>query len=141
LLLEPLKSTAVSTGSPTRLTIVASEVHFWTKFDERKAPSILARLDESSSFKGMERYNTSKLLNILWMRELNSKITGNVVVNAVNPGLCYSALHRSDPTPGLGLANKIFAWTPDQGGHNLTYAATQFADQPGAYISEQHLEK
>jgi len=141
LLLKPLKDTAAKTGSPSRLTIVASEVHFWTPFDERKAPSILARLDEKDSFRGMERYNTSKLLNILWMRELSSRVTGNVVINAVNPGLCASALHRSDPTPGLAYLNKIFAWTPAQGGHNLTYAATQHVDEPGAYLTEQHLEK
>ncbi|CAN9247141.1 unnamed protein product [Alternaria alternata] len=141
LLLKPLKDTAAKTGSPSRLTIVASEVHFWTPFDERKAPSILARLDEKDSFRGMERYNTSKLLNILWMRELSSRVTGSVVINAVNPGLCASALHRSDPTPGLAYLNKIFAWTPAQGGHNLTYAATQHVDEPGAYLTEQHLEK
>ncbi|KAL1799161.1 hypothetical protein ACET3X_003198 [Alternaria dauci] len=141
LMLKPLKDTATKTGSPSRLTIVASEVHFWTPFDEREAPSILARLDEKGSFRGMERYNTSKLLNILWMRELSSRVTGNVVINAVNPGLCASALHRSDPTPGLAYLNKIFAWTPAQGGHNLTYAATQHVDEPGAYLTEQHLEK
>ena len=141
-LLSPLKNTAAKTGSPSRLTIVSSEVHFWTPFNERKAPSILTRLNNPDSFKGMERYNTSKLLNILWMRELSSRVPANiVVVNAVNPGLCASTLHRNDPTPGLALLNKMIAWSPEQGGHNLSWAATQFGDVQGAYVTEQHVDK
>ncbi|KAF2711320.1 dehydrogenase [Pleomassaria siparia CBS 279.74] len=139
--LKPLKETAEKTGAPSRITIVSSEVHFWTDFDERKAPSILACLDEKDPFKLAERYNTSKLLNTFWMRELSNKVGGSVVVNAVNPGFCSSALHRSDSTQDLRIGVKIFAWTPAQGGHNLTYTATQHADANGAYITEQHLEE
>ncbi|CRL25340.1 Short-chain dehydrogenase/reductase SDR [Penicillium camemberti] len=105
LLLSPLQS-----SQPTRLTIVTSEVHFWTEFEAKDAPNILARLDEPSSFgKGMDRYNTSKLLNILWLRELSSKVGPNLIVNGVNPGLCASTLHRSDTTPGINTFNKVFA--------------------------------
>ena len=57
----------------------------------------------------MDRYNTSKLLNILWLRELSSKVGPNLIVNGVNPGLCASTLHRSDTTPGINTFNKVFA--------------------------------
>ncbi|OQD72083.1 hypothetical protein PENPOL_c001G05057 [Penicillium polonicum] len=137
LLLSPLQS-----SQPTRLTIVTSEVHFWTEFEAKDAPNILARLDEPSSFgKGMDRYNTSKLLNILWLRELSSKVGPNLIVNGVNPGLCASTLHRSDTTPGINTFNKVFAWTAAQGGHNLVDAAVQHSQAQGAYLSEQAIKK
>ncbi|CAI7637154.1 unnamed protein product [Penicillium palitans] len=137
LLLSPLQS-----SQPIRLTIVTSEVHFWTEFEAKDAPNILARLDEPSSFgKGMDRYNTSKLLNILWLRELSSKVGPNLIVNGVNPGLCASTLHRSDTTPGINTFNKVFAWTAAQGGHNLVDAAVQHLQAQGAYLSEQAIKK
>ncbi|KAK7956463.1 NAD(P)-binding protein [Apiospora aurea] len=132
LLLPPiLRATAAHTSRPARLTVVASEAHFWTLFSERHAPSILQRLDEESSFKpgDMERYNTSKLLNILWTRGLSSRVaaekngssgTAAVTINAVNPGFCASTL--------------------EQGGHCLTDAACRHGDQQGAYISEQEVK-
>ncbi|KAJ6023821.1 dehydrogenase [Penicillium herquei] len=143
LLLGPLQRTAkTNPGQQTRLTIVTSEVHFWTEFEAKDAPNILARLDEPSSFgEGMDRYNTSKLLNVLWLRELSSKVGPDVIVNGVNPGLCASTLHRSDTTPGIGMFNKIFAWSSEQGGHNLVDAAIQHATDQGAYISEQVVKK
>lgn len=153
LLLPSLRQTARQTGRKSRLTIVASEVHFWTPFSERSAPLILQRLDEKSSFgeKGdMERYNTSKLLNVLWMRELSSQVSpasasvssgkSPVTINAVNPGFCTSALHRSHVMPGQAFINHVLAWTPTQGGYCLTNAACGHHDRQGAYISEQEVK-
>ena len=98
ILLEPLKRTAEHLGSPSRLTVVASEVHFWTPFNEARAPSILQRLDEEDSFNKqnlIERYNTSKLLGVLWTRELASKVDRkSVIVNCLNPWIVASSLHR-----------------------------------------------
>ncbi|KAI1144404.1 NAD(P)-binding protein [Hypoxylon sp. FL0543] len=137
LLLGPLKKTAAATGLPSRLTIVSSENHFWAKLKEINAPNTLLKMDEEETFgKGMDRYNASKLLNVLWMRELSAKAGTSVVVNAVNPGFCRSTLHRSDSS-GSSFAN-IIGWTAEQGGHCLTDAATQHdRDGHGAYISEQ----
>ncbi|KAK7927429.1 NAD(P)-binding protein [Apiospora marii] len=153
LLLPPLRTTAKQTGRPTRLTIVASEVHFWTPFTERNASSILQRLDEESSFvRGdMERYNTSKLLNTLWTREISSRAAsqagdspgsgpGSVIINAVNPGFCASALHRSHAMPGQALINRVLAWTPAQGGYCLADAVCRHNERRGAYISEQEIK-
>ncbi|KAJ5746282.1 dehydrogenase [Penicillium odoratum] len=118
------------------------QVHFWTKFEAKDAPNILARLDEPSSFgKGMDCYNTSKLLNIMWLRELSSKVGPNLIVNGVNPGLCASTLHRSDTTPGINGFNKVFAWTAAQGGHNLMDAAVQHPQAQGAHLSQQAIKK
>ncbi|PWY81750.1 dehydrogenase [Aspergillus sclerotioniger CBS 115572] len=142
LLLEPLQRTAKTTGTPSRLTIVTSEVHFWTEFKERTAPNTLARMDEPDSFgQGMDRYNTSKLLNVLWLRELSSKAGPDVIINGVNPGLCASSLHRSDTTPGINIFNNVFAWTPAQGEHCLVDAAVRHPDDQGVYLSEQMVKQ
>ncbi|KAJ5546941.1 dehydrogenase [Penicillium frequentans] len=142
LLLDPLQRTPkADPGQPTRLTVVTSEVHFWTEFEQKDAPNTLARLDEPSLFgKGMDRYNTSKLLNVLWLRELSSRVGPELIVNGVNPGLCASTLHRSDTTPGIKSFNRIFAWTSVQGGHNLVDAAVQHSEAQGAYLSEQGIK-
>ncbi|KAI9038171.1 dehydrogenase [Aspergillus affinis] len=142
LLLTPMQKTARTQGTPSRLTIVTSEVHFWSKFPEKDAPSILSRLDDPDSFgTGMDRYNTSKLLNILWLRELSQRTGPDVIINGVNPGLCASKLHRADSTPGKSLFNRLFAWTPAQGGHCLVDAAVLHADERGAYVSEQVVKR
>lgn len=155
LLLPHLRTTAKQTCRPARLTIVASEVHFWTPFTERNTASILHRLDEESSFKpgDMERYNTSKLLNVLWTRQISSRAASSaaggsgsgsessfVTINAVNPGFCASALHRLHAMPGQALIIRMLAWTPAQGGHCLTDAVCRHDDQRGAYISEQEIK-
>lgn len=147
-MLQPLHDTAESIGRPTRLTFVSSENHFWSRFREQNAPNILAALDANEEcFKGkdrrnIERYSTSKLLNILWMRELNSrtaKMKLHVIVNAVNPGFCDSSLHRSDEAARSAV--KFIAWTSVQGASAITDAATGHADGRGAYISEQQVKK
>ncbi|KAK7757016.1 hypothetical protein SLS62_001032 [Diatrype stigma] len=142
LLLEPLKQTAKNVGSPSRLTVVASEVHFWAPFNEARAPSILQRLDEEDSFNKqnlIERYNTSKLLGVLWTRELASGWTPSPWSSTLNPGIVASSLHRSDPTPGLGVMLKLLAWSPEMGGHTLTNAVAYHAEHQGAYLSEQRV--
>ncbi|KAI0147233.1 NAD(P)-binding protein [Xylariaceae sp. FL1272] len=136
LLLPPLEKTATESGSPTRLTIVSSENHFWVKLKEIKGPETLAHLDDEATFgKDMDRYNITKLLNVLWMRELSARANGNIVINAVNPGFCKSSLHRNHPG-GASFANMI-GWTAAQGGYCLTNAAIQHPESKGAYISEQ----
>lgn len=99
-------------------------------------------MDKPETFgKGMDRYNATKLLNVLWMRELSAKAAGsNVIIDAVNPGFCQSTLHRTDSS-GSSFANLI-GWTAAQGGHCLTDAATQHEeDGNGAYMSEQSVKR
>ncbi|KAL2754838.1 hypothetical protein ACRALDRAFT_1071479 [Sodiomyces alcalophilus JCM 7366] len=147
-MLAPLDRTAKALGAPGRLTIVSSENHFWAKFKERKAPNMLAELDTyRDCFRGLdkaniERYSTSKLLNVLWMRELSDrarKMQLDIVINTVNPGFCASSLHRTDPQASTAV--NLIAWTAAQGGHCLTDAATLHGDARGAYISEQKVKK
>ena len=140
LLIEPLQRTGTET-SPARLTIVSSETHFYSKFEEINAPNTLAHMDDEKSFgSGMDRYNTTKLLNVLWTRELSKRVGGNIIVDTVNPGSCQSNLHRHNSSHALFV--NLIGWTSTQGGHCLTDAAIQHGrDGHGAYMSEQTIKR
>ncbi|KAI3316578.1 short-chain dehydrogenase/reductase SDR [Xylariaceae sp. AK1471] len=146
-MLGPLDRTAKANGYPGRLTIVSSENHFWAKFKELKGPNALKELDVSRAcFKGLdkmniERYSTSKLLNVLWVRELSartSRLKLDIVINTVNPGFCASSLHRADPQASKAVT--LIAWTAAQGGHCLADAVTLHGENHGAYVSEQKVK-
>lgn len=139
LLLPVLQNTAKTTGQPSRLTIVTSEGHFWVPFKERTAPNILARMDERVTFgPGMQRYYTSKLLNILWVRELAERVDGKeVLINTVNPGFCYSGLHRHEKSGIVKIFLFLFGWSTIQGGHCLADALVEHEDSHGQYLSLQ----
>ncbi|KAH8699438.1 dehydrogenase [Phaeosphaeriaceae sp. PMI808] len=143
LLLPILKSTSQEHGQPSRLTFTSTEGHFWTPFSERKAPKILERMDQKSSFvEGIERYYTSKLLNLLWYRELASRIDSkDIIINGTNPGLVATQLHRHDSSTAFKVLQKLLAWTPEQGAYFVTDAVTKQTDSHGAYIQEQKVTK
>lgn len=142
LLVPTLKNTARRTGKPGRLTFTSSEAHFWTPFRERMAPNILARMDQKEFFHdGLERYRTSKLLNVLWFRELALKVDpAEVIINGVNPGYVKTQLHQHDPSTGHKIVKKVLAWTPEKSSHIVIDAvAAKTAESHGAYIQEQKI--
>lgn len=137
-ILPALRRTSQKYNTPTRLTIVSSEGHFWIPFKERSAPNILTRMDQPETFgTQQQRYYTSKLLNVLWTRELASKVSPDeVIINTVNPGFCYSGLHRHSASL-INVFLWLFAWTPQQGGSCLTDALVRHEDSHGQYLSDQ----
>lgn len=88
------------------------------------------------------RYPSTKLLEIYAVRQLASILPASefgVIVNAVNPGLCYSELDRNaGMTTRLGLAvmRKLLARTAEAGSRNLLQAAFAGLESHGAYCSE-----
>jgi NAD(P)-dependent dehydrogenase (short-subunit alcohol dehydrogenase family) len=140
--LPMLQKTAKATGKPSKLTIVSSEGHFWIPFKERTAPNILKRMDDQETFgKQQSRYYTTKLLNVLWTRELAERVTrSEVIVNTVNPGFCYSGLHRHETSGLIRPFLWAFGWTTQQGAHCLTDALVGHEDSHGQYLSEQNIK-
>lgn len=138
LLLAPLRATASKYGRPGRMTITSSEVHMWTPFKERSAPNIIERLDEKSTFGNPDRYNVSKLLNVLWARELADRVSPTeVVINTTNPGLVQSSLHRENKNAAEKKFTAIFGRTTEEGGRTLVDAAVvKGAATHGGYLSE-----
>jgi len=87
--------------STPHLVILSSEAHRMTKFKEINAPDLYERLNEKrDDFDGQMRYSVSKLIEVLFVRELVSRLSNTksstppVVINMVNPGLCVSSLTR-----------------------------------------------
>jgi NAD(P)-dependent dehydrogenase (short-subunit alcohol dehydrogenase family) len=99
LLLPTLRQSAAKTGSKSFLTIVSSEMHFWTSLPEKKSPNIFAELDNEETADMQNRYSVSKLLEILAMRHLTKSIIKDryeypVVINCASPGWCKSELTK-----------------------------------------------
>lgn len=91
LLLPKLRETAAQHKTQTHFTVTSSELHEIAKFEERKAPpgQIFATLNDKSTARMNDRYPTSKLLEILVVRQmaaLSPLDLGNVIINCVNPG-------------------------------------------------------
>ena len=97
MMLPKLKETAREFKTQPRLEIVSSELYYIAKFPERKKEDVYAALNDEKTFKKNDRYPVSKLMEILFVREL-SKYVGKeeVVVDCVNPGLCHSELTRNE---------------------------------------------
>jgi hypothetical protein len=78
------------------------------------------------------------MLNVLWTRELTSKIDeSEVIINTPNPGWCYSGLHRHQITSLYDLVLKMLLWTSTEGRHCLVDALVLHEDSHGQYRSEQ----
>ncbi|KAI1291196.1 short-chain dehydrogenase/reductase SDR [Xylaria venustula] len=156
LLLDPLRRTTHTVRrdaglGPARLSITSSSVYAWVspyevlREETRTAGGLLAWLDEPASFPKPEpggggRYSLSKLLGVLWARELADHVSSHdVVINMFNPGYCMSDFHRSDPTADAGGLVSHVAWTAQQGGYHLTDAVVLHPESHGMWLSEQQI--
>ncbi|KAI0450838.1 NAD(P)-binding protein [Xylaria acuta] len=155
LLLAPLRNTTRTVRreaalGPARLSITSSGVYSWVSPYEVLRPEaaggLLAWLDDPASFAkpepgGLGRYSLSKLLGVLWARELAAHVSGedDAIVNILNPGYCMSEFHRADPAAGADSMGSYIAWTAQQGGYHLTDAVVMHPDSHGMYLSEQQI--
>ena len=139
LLLLPTLVSSSSNGA-RHLTIVSSELYEWTPFTQRSAPDLFKVLDDPKAF-STDYYGISKLLLVLWAIELASKVDRTqVIINCVNPGLCWSSLHRDHDSFGLRVFKHAVAWSTAQGGHCLSNAAVvQTEETHGCFLSEQRI--
>lgn len=138
LLLPKLKATAKAfpSASAPHLTIVTSEVHAWTRFPEWKAANTFVALDDAPSANMPERYATSKLLEVLAVRELAPRIASSgVVLNMLNPGLCHSELAR-DSGWALWFLKLVCARSTEVGSRTLMAGAAAGKESHGAYMSD-----
>lgn len=126
--------------SVPHLEIVSSEVHHMTKLPALNAPDIYENLNAESSFT-MDRYNASKALEVLFVRELVSRLGNDtsVVITLVNPGLCRSALDRN----GSALQRYLLAGfrytvgrSTEVGSRTLVHGATAGPSSHGEFMSD-----
>jgi NAD(P)-dependent dehydrogenase (short-subunit alcohol dehydrogenase family) len=127
LLLERLKATPGA-----RIVCTASDAHKRAKlnFDD---------LQSEKDFSGLGMYGRSKLMNILFTRELARRLAGTgVTANCFHPG--FVATRFGDASGGLSSfaikAAKKFALTPEEGAQTLIYLASspEVAGVTGKYF-------
>ena len=129
LLLENLKR-----AGKARIVSTASDAHRGGKFD-------FADLQSEHRYRGFVVYARSKLMNILFTRELARRLQGTgVTANCLHPG--FVATRFGDNNSGLtrsvfGLA-KHFALTPEKGARTLIYLASSPAVES---VSGQYFDK
>ena len=136
LMLPKLKSSAKEFGIKPRLVIVTSEVHGMTKFPEWKEPNIFNALSDESKARMGERYPTSKLLEVLVVRQIAPKLEeSGVILNMLNPGLCHSELAR-DAGLLMVLVKFFLARTTEVGSRTLVAAAVAGSESHGKYMTD-----
>ncbi|KAJ7483178.1 hypothetical protein FB451DRAFT_1338105 [Mycena latifolia] len=154
-LLPVMVRTAKQHDTLPRIVVVSSEVHHWTTLTKSLCESteILKTVSskEYCTPAALEdRYLLTKLLNVFFVRALNERLpsTTPLIVNAVNPGYCYSDLRRSFSGIRLMFDNLMewcLAFTTEQGSRQLVWAALGQQDHPeklrGEYISGSQVEE
>jgi retinol dehydrogenase-12 len=146
LLLPKLKETASKFNKQTYLTIVSSEVHFFTDLpylhgsnSEKSIFEILNRNENMS-----DRYNASKLLEVFasrqmvadYMQPLSAEQPYPVITNFVNPGLCHSELMREAHLVGLVIKFLMGARTTEVGSRTLVHATHAGPESHGQYMGD-----
>lgn len=140
-LLPKLRETARKfPDSRPHLEIVSSEVHHMTKLPALNAPDIYAMLNEESSF-NIDRYNVSKALEVLFVRELVSRLGDDksVVITLVNPGLCKSSLDRNGPAYQryfAGALRFLLGRSTEVGSRTLIHGASAGPSSHGEFMSD-----
>lgn len=77
------------------LLVVSSEAHAWANPQHHSARELLEAMKTPKAYPCYQRYHISKLLLILWMRELSRrKEYSDISVAAVSPGFTRSQLFR-----------------------------------------------
>jgi NAD(P)-dependent dehydrogenase (short-subunit alcohol dehydrogenase family) len=127
LLLEQLKATPGA-----RIVSTASNAHKGAKLD-------FTDLQSERDYRGFGMYGRSKLMNILFTRELARRLAGtSVTANCLHPG--FVATRFGDGSGGLFAflinAAKRFALTPEQGAETIVYLASspEVATTTGKYF-------
>ncbi|KAF5487560.1 Short chain dehydrogenase yanD [Colletotrichum siamense] len=130
-LLPLLESTAERTRSPGRVTWTGSRAIGNTSL-ATKAPlapekSVLEHLDAEANFYGLSRYADSKLLVVLFLRELRQHLgPEKVIVNAFCPGMVKTAMSDVLPLPfrlAMNAVKAVRARSPEQSGWIGLHAA------------------
>ncbi|KAL2059859.1 hypothetical protein VTL71DRAFT_10014 [Oculimacula yallundae] len=146
LLLPKLREDAVKYNFVPRLVIVASEAHEQAEFVEQSAPQIFPALNDPKN--QQDRYNVSKLLEILVVRELGPAMTASgkpkVTLNCLTPGFCHSELMRDAPFPLKVLATIgkfLLARTTEVGSRTLVSAAAAPEETHGKYLQNMKIKE
>ena len=145
LILPKLRESASKFNITPRLSIVASEVHYSTDLKkEASSPSIFEYLNnESKTSMGFPRYSTSKLMEVLYCRELAPKLNTSgkptVTLNYVNPGLCWSNL--AEKNFAVNVFMTLLARKTDVGARCLVAGAMIGKESHGQFMTNAKIHE
>lgn len=139
--------TPQSTAPKPHLCFVSSGLHTMAKFSERKLPTeeVIAALNDQKKYNGQDRYATSKLIGLLWAKELARRVgKDEIVVNAPNPGFCKTGLMKE--SSGImklmvGAFSAGVGRSPQDGAKCIVDAAiVKGSESHGRYLSEAQIK-
>ncbi|KAG5655091.1 hypothetical protein KAF25_000214, partial [Fusarium avenaceum] len=140
-----LRKSYEKTGRTPRLVITSSSVHYNAKFRERFEPSIFDALNENKQEWLNDRYNVSKLLEVMLVRSIAAAMNEGphsdqpIILNNVHPGLCESELDKDVkglPRYLLTIAKTLVARKTEVGSRTLVHSAAAGDESHGKYMSE-----
>lgn len=142
LMLPKLRETSERFQNRPRLAIVSSELYQMAALKERNEPDIYATLNDPKRWSGgNERYGTTKLLEVFFVRELASRVgtSHRPIITAVNPGFCYSDFRRN--ISGLqayfaAAFEYLTARTTEVGSRNLVAGGCAAENSHGEYMAD-----
>ncbi|KAI0273677.1 hypothetical protein BC834DRAFT_855024 [Gloeopeniophorella convolvens] len=155
-LLFPAMLKSASSGSSPRAVIVSSDTHYWSRIlpDQIASPNILEKLNDADYCSSPNimtgRYALSKLINVLFVRELTARLAPDspLIINAVNPGLCHSNLRRNTSFSRSLFGTFLLAiagHTAEEGSRDLIWASVGGRNREnelrGAYVSGAGLKE
>ena len=142
-LLTDLLREQLVASAPARVVVVASDAHRFApgglKFDD---------LESTRKYRAFRTYGRTKLMNILFTRELARRLEGTgVTANAVHPGFVASRFSRDGDTGFMGNVGMVlgrpFAHSPEIGAQTSIYVASspQLDGVTGQYFAKSALAK
>lgn len=149
LLLPKIRETSRKYDTKGILTFTGSFVHHLTMFPERRAGNVFEELRDEKRSDMRDRYNVSKLIALLFVRELAVALSesekkpgghhGRIVANVVNPGLVNTSITRHATGASKYMFKGIMtlmARTPQQGARTLVCAAEGVEETHGMYLDD-----
>jgi NAD(P)-dependent dehydrogenase (short-subunit alcohol dehydrogenase family) len=128
-------------SAPPRVVVVASDAHRW-------AWPIDDDLESAHRYRAFRVYGRTKLMNLLFTRELARRLDGTgVTVNAVHPGYVATRFSRDGDTGFLGNVGMVlgrpFAKSPEVGAQTSVFVASapQLEGVTGQYFAKSRLAK
>ncbi|EXL74904.1 hypothetical protein FOPG_10017 [Fusarium oxysporum f. sp. conglutinans race 2 54008] len=142
MVLPALRASAIKYNKPGVLSFTGSFVHYVTEFPERNAPNIFEDLADEGKARMADRYNVSKMMELLAVRELATKMTeskkdGQVIAAVVNPGWVKTNMGSGEKS-GLFAAfgRRFIARETEVGSRTLVHAAEGDPETHGQYLSD-----
>ncbi len=130
-------------SAPSRVVIVSSDAHRYARkgvdFDD---------LESTHRYRAFKTYGRTKLMNLLFMRELARRLDGTgVTANAVHPGYVATRFSRDGDTGFMGNVGMVlgrpFAKSPEVGAQTSIFVASapQLDGVTGQYFAKSRLAK